>query len=280
MLHIVNWTSSTHCLLAHPPMSFIILIRHEQSLMLIIYTCQFQLIMIRLYIYIYYSLSIFALNFVSMHFLCIFFLSSVHALTQFPFRTASRQHKRNEIYMHLSDSNVYIYMLYVYTVCMYIYYMCMYILCVCIYCIYSVYVYTVYMVCIYYIWYTYTVYNVYVYTLYVDVLHIYCMYILCIYCMYTVCIYCMYVYTVCIYCMYVYILYVCILCMYVYILYGAGTKHKTHLLSLEESTNQNPTVYYNQQAQKIATIIYIRGFLKYGHFQLHTSHNIPSKLYT
>ena len=72
----------------------------------------------------------------------------------------------------------------------------------------------------------------------------YILYILYVYtvCIYTVCIYTLYVYTVCI-----------------YILYGAGTEHKTHLLRLEESTNQNPTFYHNQHAQKMA-------ITTYGHF--------------
>ena len=70
MHHIVNQALGNHCHLAHTPMSFIILVRQEQSLIVInIYmedsvNCDKVILLI--------------VN-LSMHFYCISFLLSVHA---------------------------------------------------------------------------------------------------------------------------------------------------------------------------------------------------------
>ncbi len=119
-----------HCHLVHLPMSLIILVRQEQSLIFInIYMSDsdnFDKIMHKC---IYYLLSIFALNFLSMHFFCLFFLSSVHALTYPPppppplskLQLDSIYGMEYSCTRDIKDS-IYITTVCIYTVCIYILY--------------------------------------------------------------------------------------------------------------------------------------------------------------
>ena len=133
MCHIVDRDLGHHCHLPHSPMPFITLVRQELSPILINMYMADSINYDMLCLYIYYSLSIVALNFLSMHFYCLLFLSLLHALTCSHFQTASQQHLRNETYTHTQVTLMipYIYILYVYTVriyCMYILYV--YTLCI------------------------------------------------------------------------------------------------------------------------------------------------------
>ena len=66
MCHIVSLALRNHCRFAHPLMSFIILARQEQ-LLIFININTLDLVNYDTVI-LYYSLSIFALNFLSIHF--------------------------------------------------------------------------------------------------------------------------------------------------------------------------------------------------------------------